>query len=126
MSSSIRFINGKLVLPNGTLQEGIINVQNGRITSIELSTSSSLSNTSTSNSTIIDIQGNIIAPGYIDLQWNGGYGIDLSDTDLTEDNVLIALKKLLSTGVTSINPTIISSPKKIYERNIPIVGRIAI
>lgn len=137
MTSSLRLVNGKLILPNGILQEGILTVTDGRITLVEVTnedgggTSTSFSSTSLSSSsssssssiTTIDIQGNIIAPGFIDLQWNGGYGIDFSDTDLTEDNIIIALKKLLATGVTAVNPTIISSPKSIYERNIPIVSR---
>ena len=54
----------------------------------------------------------IIAPGYIDLQVNGGFGIAVGD-DPAALQALAA--KLPSTGVTSWLPTVITSPPAFYR-----------
>ncbi|XP_060580007.1 N-acetylglucosamine-6-phosphate deacetylase-like [Ruditapes philippinarum] len=71
----------------------------------------------------IDCKGCIIAPGYIDVQINGAFGIDFTETE----DISAGLKKvshgLLEHGVTSYCPTIITSPKQTYHRTIPKVKR---
>ena len=53
-----------------------------------------------------------ILPGFVDLQVNGCFGIDVA----TDPGCLPELsEKLLATGTTSYLPTIISSPKSLYE-----------
>jgi N-acetylglucosamine-6-phosphate deacetylase len=53
-----------------------------------------------------------LMPGFVDLQVNGGFGLDLA----TEPERAPELsEKLLSTGVTSYMPTLISSPESLYE-----------
>ncbi|KAJ2922680.1 hypothetical protein H1R20_g14425, partial [Candolleomyces eurysporus] len=64
----------------------------------------------------IDLGGNILSPGFIDMQINGGYGFDFSvyegDEDYRQGMQMIA-EKIVETGVTSLLPTVIpfSSPK---------------
>ena len=59
-----------------------------------------------------DYKDNFIMPGFIDLQVNGGFGIDLA----TEPGRALELsEKLLATGATSYLPTLISSPESLYE-----------
>ncbi len=59
----------------------------------------------------IDVKGLLIAPGYIDLQINGGFGIDFSKQPEELENVAEKLPKF---GVTAFLPTIISCTKEQY------------
>ncbi|XP_078096637.1 N-acetylglucosamine-6-phosphate deacetylase isoform X2 [Mustelus asterias] len=68
----------------------------------------------------IDCKGSIIAPGFIDTQINGGYGTDFSSsTDNVKCGISMVAHKLLSTGVTSFCPTLVTSPVPIYHQVIP-------
>lgn len=79
----------------------------------------------------------IIAPGFIELQINGqwvpneiniaknqpsifvlsgGFGYDFSYTEDTENGINVVAKGLLSHGVTSFCPTVVTSPKEVYHR----------
>ncbi|MBN3277400.1 NAGA deacetylase, partial [Polyodon spathula] len=70
--------------------------------------------------TQIDCQGSIIAPGFIDVQINGGYGIDFSlATDDVKGGVSLVAKKILAHGVTSFCPTLVTSPPHIYHQVLP-------
>lgn len=58
----------------------------------------------------------LIVPGFVDLQVNGSFGIDLA----TMPECLPELsKKLATTGTTSYLPTLISSPKALYHEALP-------
>ncbi|MGH0117122.1 UNVERIFIED_CONTAM: hypothetical protein FKN15_030967 [Acipenser sinensis] len=71
----------------------------------------------------IDCQGSIIAPGFIDVQINGGYGIDFSSaTDDVKRGVSLVAKKILAHGVTSFCPTLVSSPPHIYHKVLPVIS----
>ena len=61
----------------------------------------------------VDVERAIIAPGYIDLQINGGYGEDFSTPGASFD---LFSQKILRHGVTSFLPTIVSSPQQNYPR----------
>ncbi|MEX2512050.1 MAG: 6-phosphogluconolactonase [Cyclobacteriaceae bacterium] len=50
-----------------------------------------------------------IGPGLVDLQINGINGVDFNDTSLTAVDVLEATKYLISLGVTSFYPTLITN-----------------
>ncbi|EYC43237.1 hypothetical protein Y032_0499g2565 [Ancylostoma ceylanicum] len=68
----------------------------------------------------IDCEGHILSPGFIDIQINGGFGVDFStlpssDTEY-QRGVETVSKKLLSHGVTSFVPTVITSPPEVYAR----------
>lgn len=54
-------------------------------------------------------QENYIAPGLVDLQVNGIGGVDFNDLMLTSGEVLKATRYLLSRGVTTFFPTIITN-----------------
>lgn len=61
----------------------------------------------------------LILPGFVDLQMNGAFGVDVA----SEPYRLAELSEaLLSTGTTSYLPTIISSPESLYEQVLPQVG----
>ncbi|KAF7655838.1 hypothetical protein LDENG_00049370 [Lucifuga dentata] len=69
---------------------------------------------------LVDCEGSIVAPGFIDVQINGGYGIDFSQA--SEDvsrGVSFVAKKILEHGVTSFCPTLVTSPPEIYHKVLP-------
>src|SRR5919199_1412487 len=64
----------------------------------------------------------MILPGFVDLQVNGAFGIDVA----SESSRLPELSRaLLSTGTTAYLPTVISSPEGIYEEALPTIGAAA-
>jgi N-acetylglucosamine-6-phosphate deacetylase len=64
----------------------------------------------------------LILPGFVDLQVNGAFGVDVA----SESPRLPELSRaLLSTGTTSYLPTVISSPEGIYEEVLPAIGAAA-
>lgn len=77
----------------------------------------------------IDLQGNIVAPGFIDIQNNGIYGLNFSSLNgqLSEADIQNfkrfyhdAMRKYLSTGVTSTCPTVTSNFPEVYEKVLPL------
>lgn len=68
----------------------------------------------------VDCEGSIIAPGFIDVQINGGYGIDFSQaSEDVSDGVSFVAKKILEHGVTSFCPTLVTSPPQVYHKVLP-------
>ncbi|XP_027718798.1 N-acetylglucosamine-6-phosphate deacetylase isoform X2 [Vombatus ursinus] len=67
-----------------------------------------------------DCEGHILAPGFIDVQINGGFGVDFSLTheDISAGVALVA-KNLLAYGVTSFCPTLVTSPPDVYHKVLP-------
>lgn len=62
----------------------------------------------------------LLVPGFVDLQVNGGYGVDL----FTEPERAGELSRnLLATGTTTFLPTFISSPRSLYARCMPVLAR---
>nr|XP_008250215.2 N-acetylglucosamine-6-phosphate deacetylase isoform X1 [Oryctolagus cuniculus] len=67
-----------------------------------------------------DCGGRILAPGFIDVQINGGFGVDFSQA--TEDvgsGVSLVARRILSHGVTSFCPTLVTSPPEVYHKVLP-------
>ncbi|XP_014215446.1 N-acetylglucosamine-6-phosphate deacetylase [Copidosoma floridanum] len=68
----------------------------------------------------INCKGALISPGFIDIQINGGFGIDFScNTENVERGVDTVAKELLSSGVTAFCPTLVTSPKEFYHQILP-------
>jgi N-acetylglucosamine-6-phosphate deacetylase len=53
---------------------------------------------------------------------NGYNGVDFSGEDLTGASFARACRELLGAGTTAFLPTLITSPAKIYERNLPMIA----
>lgn len=68
----------------------------------------------------IDLDGGILAPGYIDAQINGAFGVDFSCRDEGDATYLKALDKvsrrIVETGTTSYVPTIITQKREMYPK----------
>ncbi|XP_030836998.1 N-acetylglucosamine-6-phosphate deacetylase-like [Strongylocentrotus purpuratus] len=68
----------------------------------------------------IDCQNAIIVPGYIDVQINGGFGYDFSsEPELVSEGIQKVAQGILSHGVTSFCPTLITSSPDTYRKIIP-------
>jgi N-acetylglucosamine-6-phosphate deacetylase len=68
----------------------------------------------------VDCHDAIIAPGFIELQINGGFGVDFSyDVNSVVDGINIVAKGLLEHGVTSFCPTLVTSPPETYHKVLP-------
>ncbi|KAJ7169061.1 carbohydrate esterase family 9 protein [Mycena crocata] len=69
---------------------------------------------------IIDLGGNILSPGLIDIQINGAYGFDFSvydgDDEAYKQGKKLVAEKIVETGVTSLVPTIITQEKSLYPQ----------
>ncbi|XP_004373463.1 N-acetylglucosamine-6-phosphate deacetylase [Trichechus manatus latirostris] len=67
-----------------------------------------------------DCGGCILAPGFIDVQINGGFGVDFSlATEDVGSGVALVARKILSHGVTAFCPTLVTSPPEVYHKVLP-------
>ncbi|CCM05876.1 uncharacterized protein FIBRA_08113 [Fibroporia radiculosa] len=69
---------------------------------------------------VIDLKGNVLSPGFMDIQINGAYGFDFSVYDGDDEAYRQGLKtiaeRIVETGVTSLVPTIITQEKSLYPK----------
>jgi len=73
---------------------------------------------------VVDCNNAIIAPGFIDIQINGGFGIDFSRlSDDPQDGVAKVAKGILSHGVTAFCPTLVTTTKEDYSAIVPKIRR---
>jgi N-acetylglucosamine-6-phosphate deacetylase len=90
-------LSGLTLLPNGQLQDATLVLKNGLIAEI-LPT--------LEHGADLHVDG-MIVPGFIDLQFNGGFGCDFTSDP---ESVSTCAVRLPETGVTSFLPTVITSP----------------
>src|SRR4051812_50212675 len=81
-------------LVDGTLVPGDVEVADGEISAVGLSSSNG---------------SGIASPGFVDLQVNGFAGVDFHSADT--DGYRRAGRALLETGVTAFQPTLITAPE---------------
>src|SRR5581483_11642083 len=99
MNEVIRYYNAQVVQEIGIIPSELF-VKNGKIVPPQ--------DTVTEE---IDCEGRLILPGLIDLQVNGGFGIDITSTPEKWTEVAA---HLVQYGITSFLPTIISQPLHRY------------
>lgn len=98
------YIHGAtLYTPETILENAAVLVEGGRITAVD--TASALP--CPAGARVIDAAGLLLVPGFIELQFNGGFGDDFADDPTTIWRVAEALPRY---GVTAFLPTIITSP----------------
>ncbi len=96
------FVNGVLLLPDGSQAEDLaLIVADGKIASIEPRASLP------SGIAIADLQGNRLAPGFIDIQVNGGGGVLFNDAP-TVDSIRKIAAAHHRFGTTAFLPTLIT------------------
>ena len=97
-------LSGPVLLPDGRIDTATLRVERGIITRVVPGLDSSAD---------IVTQG-CIAPGFIDLQVNGAFGVDFAAGGAVAD----VAARLPETGVTSFLPTIITSPFESYSKRV--------
>ncbi|KAG0354880.1 hypothetical protein BGZ54_001438 [Gamsiella multidivaricata] len=68
---------------------------------------------------VLDAEGLLVVPGFIEAQINGAFGVDFSvplDHDTYEKGLLKVNRGLLKYGTTSYCPTIVSSSASVYHK----------
>ena len=98
-------LRGRLAL-GGELVDGAVVVEDGRIVAITRA-----ARDHDLPATVIDAP--IVSPGFVDLQVNGAYGVEVHDSADALARIALSLP---ATGVTAFLPTIISSLPDAYER----------
>ena len=71
---------------------------------------------------VIDCGGSIACAGFIDIQLNGAFGVDFTDPSCTQADVHRVSRGILAHGVTSYLPTVITSPKHVYHKVLPVLA----
>jgi N-acetylglucosamine-6-phosphate deacetylase len=85
------------VVPGGVLQDAVVEVEGGRVVDVR-----------GGGPADVELEDGVLAPGLVDLQVNGCYGVDFGDASAQEWDVLTT--RLLETGVTALLPTFITAP----------------
>jgi N-acetylglucosamine-6-phosphate deacetylase len=114
----IKFTNCRLVKGNKLVEEDLwISSSSGKI----LNGQEIIYGNRTAPDRVIDLGGNILSPGFIDVQLNGAFGFDFSV--IPEDGMVGYNKgvskvnrSLIATGVTSYLPTLTSQPPEVYQK----------
>jgi N-acetylglucosamine-6-phosphate deacetylase len=103
MSEQLKIFNGHIITPQGILENGNILVVDGKIVEI------SARDIDAPGALDIDVRGNYISPGFIDIHVHGGGGHDFMDN--TVDAFLGAARLHAQHGTTAILPTTLSCEK---------------
>lgn len=104
--------NAKLVMPYRII-EGWLETENGVITELGAGAPSAYTPTQKGDS-VIDLKGNYLAPGFIEMHTHGGAGYDFADG--TEEAYLECAKHYANCGVTTLFPTLTTtSPDSFAE-----------
>jgi N-acetylglucosamine-6-phosphate deacetylase len=101
-------VRGNLAL-DGTLLRGAVVVEDGTITSVVRG------EVAGGNLPGAVLDAAIVAPGLIDLQVNGAFGVEVGTS---AEALRLLSAQLPSTGVTGFLPTLVSSPPDLYPRAI--------
>ena len=100
----MRYIHGAtLVAPDTTVENAAVLLDDGRIVAVAAAPALPCP----PGATALDATGLILAPGFIDLQFNGGFGADFTADPASIWPVAARLPRF---GVTAFLPTIITSP----------------
>jgi N-acetylglucosamine-6-phosphate deacetylase len=97
----MRSVRGRLLV-DGAWRPGVVVVEGGRIASIRDGDAPAPEPC---------VVGDLVAPGLIDLQVNGAFGVEVGES---ADAIVHLAKRLPSTGVTSFLPTLVTSPADRY------------
>ncbi|XP_020917500.1 N-acetylglucosamine-6-phosphate deacetylase [Exaiptasia diaphana] len=119
MSKVYKFFNCR-VMRNGALVKDDLWVRDGKI----VDPREVFWFEKTEPDVLLDCTGMIIAPGFIDVQLNGGFGVDFSTpSDDIHSGLMKVAKGVLKHGCTSFCPTIITSETEMYQKIVPKIKR---
>ncbi|KAI9838176.1 MAG: hypothetical protein M1837_002605 [Sclerophora amabilis] len=121
----IKFTNCRLVLDDRLVEQDLwVSASTGKI----VRSQEAFYDHHTVPDSVIDLDGRLIAPGFIDVQLNGAFGFDFSvlpvDGDMSKYATGLAQvsKGLVRSGVTSYLPTLTSQRSDVYRKALPLLG----
>lgn len=97
--------NATIVLHNKLIPNGYLCVKNGVITDIQEGNYDLVT-----NEEVIDIKGNIILPGFIDLHTHGAVGVDFMNA--TKNDIEKVANQFYKEGITTFLLTTLTAPKE--------------
>lgn len=103
-----RVVGATVITPEGTLPNGTVVYDERFVTAVLPSATRPPDAEAT-----LDASGLILAPGFIELQVNGGFGLDLTSDPGSIWQLGVRLVEL---GVTAFLPTIVSSPPEVVSK----------
>ncbi|PYS67071.1 MAG: N-acetylglucosamine-6-phosphate deacetylase, partial [Acidobacteria bacterium] len=104
-----------MVVPDGVFDGGSVQIQSGRITSVQKTTENAR------NAEALDLSGLTLFPGFIDVHIHGAVGVDVMDADVEG---LVEIAKFLGrNGVTSWLPTFVPASDGEYAHAISVISR---
>ena len=106
------FVNGRVLLPDGIQQNVCVVVAGDRIEAI--------SDSAPEGTNIVDLMGDLLLPGFIDVQVNGGGG-RLFNEDPSVETVGIMAAAHRRFGTTGLLPTLISDDLSVVRKGIAAV-----
>ena len=111
---TIALVNGRVLAPQGLLHEHAVVIEHGRIASV------CPADRAPKSAERFDLGGGILAPGFVDVQVNGGGGVLFNDAPSVEAIEAIAAAHRRF-GTTGFLPTLISDDLDVIARGIEAV-----
>lgn len=115
-SFSLLLSNGRIVLPELTIESASLFIENGRIARIF----DSGTNRSFKADRVVNLNGSMIFPGFIDVHIHGAVGVDVNSADAAR--LLGVAEFLASNGVSAWLPTLVPGPSDQYKRAIAAIN----
>jgi N-acetylglucosamine-6-phosphate deacetylase len=110
-------LRGRVVTDYEVWPEGTVLLRDGAIADVD-GEGSSLADEADE---VYEYPGSLILPGFVDLQVNGAFGVDVASEP---DRLAELSRALLRTGTTAYLPTVISSPESLYEEALPAINAV--
>lgn len=104
--------NCQIICEDKIIKNGWIEIENNKISQIQEGIPLGAG---------IDLNNNIIIPGFIDMHIHGGYGVDLINFNNNQWNHFA--KNITSEGVTKFCPTFVTSSRQYLERAMDFAGQ---
>jgi N-acetylglucosamine-6-phosphate deacetylase len=101
MSGRVSVVGGRVVSPGGVLVDGAVEIDAGRVVAVGAGRGAP------AHGAVVDAGGGWIVPGFLDLQVNGGAGVDVTSAP---ERIGELAADLVAQGVTAFLPTLVTAP----------------
>ena len=101
--------HAEAVMPGGVMADSLVGILDGRIRVLQPFDAQDVP----AGARVMDASGMLLSAGWLDLQFNGGFGCDFTDQP---ERLWEAAAGLPRYGVTGFLPTIITASLEVYER----------
>ena len=112
-SQPLHLLHLDVFTPQGWVKDACLSIASGRITQIVPCNEIGLS----PEGRVIDCQGLLASPGWIELQINGAFGVDFAEQP---QKIWEIAARLPEFGFTAFLPTIVTSPMEVFQQAIEV------